>query len=97
MIWPRQPRQRTASGHEPISIVESSHDAIVGITPEGAVTTWHPAATRLYGYSPGEIVGRAVRVLCPPERQAEAAETLARILRGEEIGPYLTDGVRGSQ
>jgi two-component system cell cycle sensor histidine kinase/response regulator CckA len=80
-----------AGRQEPNSIVESSHDAIVGITREGIVTTWNPAATRLYGYAPDEIVGHPVEVLYPPERRGEAQEVLRRILGGEEIGQYLTD------
>ncbi len=82
--------QRRASRQEPNSIVESSHDAIIGITREGVVTTWNSAATRLYGYAPEEMVGRPVEVLYPPERRGEAQEVLRRILSGEEIGQYLT-------
>jgi two-component system cell cycle sensor histidine kinase/response regulator CckA len=83
--------QRRAGSQEPISIVESSHDAIIGITRESVVTTWNPAATRLYGYTPEEIVGGTVEVLYPPERRGEAREVLRRILGGEEVGQYLTD------
>jgi hypothetical protein len=86
--------QRHANRQEPNSIVDSSHDAIVGITREGVVTTWNPAAARLYGYDPDEIVGRPVEVLYPPERRGEAQEVLRRILGGEEIGQYLTDRVQ---
>ena len=63
----------------------------IGIDRESIVTTWNPAATRLYGYAPKEIVGRPVDVLYPPERRGEAKEVLRRILGGEEIGQYLTD------
>ena len=63
---------RRASRQEPNSIVESSHDAIVGVTREGVVTTWNPAAAQLYGYAPQEIIGRSVEVLYPAERQGEA-------------------------
>src|ERR1700683_2148256 len=85
---------RRANHQEPNSIVESSHDAIIGITREGVVTTWNPAATRLYGYAPEEIVGRTAEGLYPPERRGEAQEVLRRILLGEEMGQYLTDRVQ---
>src|SRR6202167_809007 len=85
---------RRANHQEPNSIVESSHDAIIGITPGGVVTTWNPAATRLYGYAPEEIVGRTAEGLYPPERRGEAQEVLRRILLGEEMGQYLTDRVQ---
>ena len=83
--------QRQANRQEPNSIVESSHDAIIGITREGIVTTWNAAAARLYGYAPDEIVGHPVEVLYPLERRGEAQEVLRRILSGGEIGQFLTD------
>jgi hypothetical protein len=83
--------QRRAGRRESTWIVESSHDAIIGMTREGIVTTWNPAATRLYGYAPEEIVGSPAEVLYPPERRGESQEVLRRILSGEEIGQYLTD------
>src|SRR5580700_4768853 len=86
--------QRRAGRQEPNWIVQSSHDAIVGITREGVITTWNPAAARLYGYAPQEIIGRSVEVLYPTARQGEAQEVMRRILGGEEIGQYLTDRVQ---
>jgi PAS domain S-box-containing protein len=85
---------RRPGRQEPTSIVESSHDAIIGITRDGIVSSWNPAATRLYGYAPEEIVGRSVETLYPPERLGEAQEVLRRILGGEEVGQYLTDRVQ---
>src|SRR5580692_1673106 len=86
--------QRRAGRQEPNWIVQSSHDAIVGVTREGVITTWNPAAARLYGYAPQEIIGRSVEVLYPTARRGEAQEVLRRILGGEEIGQYLTDRVK---
>ena len=91
MTKPTRRAPRRASRPEPISIIESSHDAIIGIDRAGIVTTWNPAATRLYGYAQEEIVGHSLEVLYPPARRGEAQEVLRRILDGEEIGQYLTD------
>jgi len=33
------------------AVVEYSNDAIVGSTLEGTITSWNPAAERMYGYS----------------------------------------------
>jgi PAS domain S-box-containing protein len=69
------------------AIVNSSDDAIIGKTPDGIITTWNPAAQRMYGYSPEEIIGRPIAVLCPPDRVAEVQEILSKIRSGERV-PY---------
>jgi diguanylate cyclase (GGDEF)-like protein/PAS domain S-box-containing protein len=48
------------------SIVESSNDAIFTLTQDGTVTTWNPAAERLFGWSAEEAVGRSSTDLVPP-------------------------------
>jgi len=45
------------------SLVRASQDAIIGLTPEGVVTTWNPGAERLFGYDDAEMLGRDVGVL----------------------------------
>jgi PAS domain S-box-containing protein len=37
------------------AIVNSSDDAIIGKTTDGVITTWNPAAERMYGYAEEEI------------------------------------------
>jgi PAS domain S-box-containing protein len=49
------------------SIVENSEDAIVGNTLDGIVTSWNPAAERLFGYSAEEMIGESVSILNTPE------------------------------
>src|SRR5882672_7918512 len=75
------------------SIVESSHDAIIGMTESGAIGSWNPAAERLYGYPAEEIIGQPAHVLVPPERRAAEAAILRRIVAGEEVEPYQADRV----
>jgi len=73
------------------SIVQSSHDAIMGKTRDGIITSWNPGAERLYGYSAAEIVGRRAEVLFPPEQRAAEADLLRRIGRGERVQQYQTE------
>jgi PAS domain S-box-containing protein len=86
----------TAAGvrAELASIVESSHDAIVGMTTEGSVTSWNPAATRLYGYPAQDIIGKPRDIIVPAERRAEEIAVLDRIMAGEEVERYVTQRVR---
>jgi PAS domain S-box-containing protein len=72
------------------AIVESSDDAIVSKTLDGIVTSWNPAATRLFGYEPAEIIGKPLTTITPPELHAEEIELLARLQSGEQVDHYET-------
>jgi PAS domain S-box-containing protein len=67
------------------AIVRSSDDAILGSTTGGTVTTWNPAAEKIYGYQAEEMVGQPLTILCPAERVGEVEETLGKIGRGEPV------------
>ena len=67
------------------AIAEAAHHAIIGLTAEGVVRSWNPAAARLYGYAPEEIIGRSAQVLCPPDRRDEEIAFLRRITSGERV------------
>src|SRR5258705_7740818 len=51
------------------SILESSTEySIVALDLEGTITAWNEGAHRLYGYEPGEVLGKAnVSLLHDPE------------------------------
>ena len=88
-------RRRSADAQaELVSIVQSSHDAIVGKTTDGFVTSWNPGAERLYGYTAEEMLGQSVERLIAPERRSEEHRVLQRIARGERVEPYSSERVR---
>jgi PAS domain S-box-containing protein len=72
------------------AIVESSDDAIIAKNLDGIIQSCNAAAERLFGYTPSELVGQSVRILIPPDRQAEEDEILARIRRGERVDHFET-------
>lgn len=76
------------------AIVQSSQDAIISKTLEGTVTSWNPGAERLFGYSEGEMLGRHITHIFPPERLTEETEIIARISRGESVEHFDTVRVR---
>jgi PAS domain S-box-containing protein len=67
------------------AIVESSHDAIIGESLGGVVTSWNRSAARIFGYSAMEMVGRPCATLCLPGRRDEYDEILRRVKLGEEV------------
>ena len=73
-------------------IVENSDDAIISQDLQGVVTSWNPAAERLYGYAAEEVKGQSIRVIIPPGRESEEAEVVQRVSRGERVPPFDTVG-----
>ena len=67
------------------AIVESSEDAIVSKNMDGVITDWNEGASRMYGYSAGEVVGKHISILAPAELEGEVTEVLARIRRLESV------------
>ncbi len=80
-------------GRKLAAIVESSEDAIMSKSLDGLITSWNPAAERLFGYAAKEAIGKPMVKLFPPEQVEEEKEILARIGRGEGIDHYETHRV----
>jgi PAS domain S-box-containing protein len=74
--------------------VESSADAILTKTVDGLITSWNPAAERLYGFAAGEAIGHPIDLIVPPDRREELQTMLAQLQRGERIAPCETIRVR---
>ena len=72
------------------AIVESSEDAIVSKDLKGIVTSWNPAAERIFGYTAREMIGRSIRAIIPPELQHDEDRILATIGRGDRIEHFET-------
>jgi two-component system, cell cycle sensor histidine kinase and response regulator CckA len=66
-----------------VSIVESSDDAIISKTLDGIITSWNPAAERLFGYCAEEAIGQPMLLIIPPDKEDEERVILERISRGE--------------
>ena len=76
------------------AMVESVDDAVIGKTLEGTITSWNPAAARLYGYSAEEVIGKPIALLAPPDRVDELPRMLERLRRGERIEHHETTRLR---
>ena len=75
-------------------VVRGSQNAVIGKDLEGVVTSWNPAAERLYGYGAEEAIGRHISFIVPPDREHEEMRILDRIRAGETLETYETDRCR---
>jgi len=76
------------------AIVKSSQDAIIGKTLDGIITSWNPAAEKLFGYTPEEAIGHPMLLLFPAGGEEEELRILAGIRAGERIEQFETIRVR---
>ena len=62
------------------AIVRSAADAIVTADSQGLITTWNPAACRLFGYPDTDIIGMSLATLVPERFRSAHTEGLARVV-----------------
>jgi PAS domain S-box-containing protein len=72
------------------ALVHSSEDAIISKTLNGIVTSWNPAAEKLFGYKADEMIGQSITRLIPPDRIDEETHIIDRINRGEIVEHFDT-------
>jgi PAS domain S-box-containing protein len=58
------------------AIVESSSDAIVGMSLEQVITSWNPGATALFGYDATEALGQKISMLAASQDRIHALTRL---------------------
>jgi PAS domain S-box-containing protein len=76
------------------TIVKSASDAIATKTLDGTVTSWNPAAEKLFGYTAAEAVGQNIKFIIPEERWDEESMVLSKIGRGEVVEQFDTVRIR---
>jgi PAS domain S-box-containing protein len=72
------------------AIVESSDDAIIGETLDGAITSWNASAARLFGYTAEEAVEQSATILLLKDLDDETRTMLERARRGMQSGHHDT-------
>jgi len=64
------------------AIVDSSNDAIIGMTLEAVITTWNRGAEHIYGYTGAEIIGKSISLLVPGGHPDEVRGIIVGMLAG---------------
>ncbi|TCH97269.1 PAS domain S-box protein [Roseococcus sp. SYP-B2431] len=72
------------------AIVAGSDDAILSKSLEGIISSWNASATRLFGFTAAEAIGRHITILIPDDRLHEEEEIIGRIRRGERVDHFET-------
>lgn len=70
------------------AILSATEDAIFSTTLDGIVTSWNPAATRLFGYSAEQMIGSATTRPFFPDLLLEKESLLAFLKEGEKLPPF---------
>lgn len=76
------------------AIVETSHDAIVGLSLNGTVLSWNRAAEALYGYRPEEMIGSPISMIVPEDRREELPQIIDRLVQRKQVERFETLRVR---
>ncbi|HEY8882328.1 MAG TPA: PAS domain S-box protein [Dermatophilaceae bacterium] len=68
-----------------LAAMQFSGDPIISSTLDGTITTWNPAAERLFGYTSAEMVGQPGILLSPKDRVDETGAVMSRVGAGEVV------------
>ncbi|HXW84277.1 MAG TPA: PAS domain S-box protein, partial [Candidatus Binataceae bacterium] len=66
---------RKRSEHEQALLaasVKASADAIISLSLDGKITSWNPAAEKVYGFTAQEAIGQGVELFVPPDEVAQS-------------------------
>jgi PAS domain S-box-containing protein len=72
------------------AIVESSDDVIVSKDLNGIIQSWNAAATRVFGYSSKEIVGKSILTLIPDHLHSDEIIIMNNIRSGRRVEHFDT-------
>ena len=72
------------------AIVASSDDVILSKNLDGIITSWNDAATRILGYSAGEMIGSSILKLIPEHLHSDEKIIIENIRAGRRIEHFET-------
>ncbi|MFD0763281.1 PAS domain S-box protein [Mucilaginibacter lutimaris] len=72
------------------SIIAELEDAVISSTTKGIITTWNPAAEKMFGYTEAEALGKSISLIIPQNKSAEKNYILGQILLGKKVAHFDT-------
>ncbi len=76
------------------AIVQSSEDAVISEALNGTITSWNPAAERMFGYAEKEALGKPMSIIGTPERIDEFESIIDQVRKGLKVERYETQRKR---
>ncbi len=76
------------------AIVQSSEDAIISEDLDGTITSWNPAAGKMFGYIEIEALGKPMSIIGPTDRIDEFKEIIDKVKKGITVERYETQRKR---
>jgi len=74
-----------ATRHYLKDLIDNAGDEVIAVDTDGRIISWNAGAEAIYGWTRGEMIGRAWVQLWPPEREAEALDLFRRVLEQDDI------------
>jgi PAS domain S-box-containing protein len=75
------PRELLKDANALRAVMDTVIDGLITIDANGTIASFNPAAVRLFGYCPEEVIGRNVKMLMPEPYQAEHDSYLDNYMR----------------
>lgn len=72
------------------AIVDSSDDAIISKTLNGIITSWNRSATKMFGFTENEAIGKHISIIIPEDRIHEETVIINSIRSGIKIEHFET-------
>src|ERR1700679_4037365 len=72
------------------AIIMSSDDAIISKDLNGNITSWNPAAERIFGFTAEEAVGKHISLIIPQDKLTEEDYIIGQIRQGNRIDHFET-------
>lgn len=67
------------------AVVQGADEAIITKDKHNFITSWNPAAERLYGWSAEEAIGKHISILLPESKQTEFDTMMDHVYSGESV------------
>jgi PAS domain S-box-containing protein len=72
------------------AIVDNSDDAIISKTLQGVITSWNPAAEKLFGFTAAEMIGETITRIIPADRWDEEPRIIEQLKAGQRVDHFQT-------